>query len=111
MAKRGRDQTHRVNEMIEQFIIYHKMGYSIPEIAEKFQVSTTTIYSHLQEIAEKNGYYDRKDLLERIHPKHNVSNVSRQGSTDFDEVLELASKVRSRISEVSNNIKTIEEDR
>ncbi|MBP3256227.1 MAG: helix-turn-helix domain-containing protein [Clostridia bacterium] len=108
---RGRDQTQAVTNMINQFMVYHNQGYNIPEIAKKFEVTTTTIYSHLQEIADKNGFYDRKELLERVHPKHNISVVTRQASAvDFDEVLDYAAKLKTKISEVTTNILTIKEE-
>ena len=112
MAKRGKDRSQRVKDMIDQFMIYHNMGYGIPEIAKKFEITTTTVYSHLQEIAEKNGFYDRKELLERIHPKHNISKHSRKAHTcNFDDALDYASKISSRIKEVITEVeKIIKED-
>ena len=111
MAKRGKSQTQRVTDMIDQFMIYHNMGYGIPEIAQKFEITTTTVYSHLQEIAVKNGYYDRKELLERIHPKHNISKYNHQSPTsDFDEVLDYASKINLRILQLVEEIGSIKED-
>ena len=108
MAKRGKDQSQSVSDMIDHFMEYHNIGYGIPEIAAKFGLSTTTVYSKLQEIAEKNGFYDRKELLERIHPKHNVTTGNRTAvSSDFEEVLNYASSIKEMIAAAKKDIENI----
>lgn len=106
MAKK----TQRVKYMEEHFMEFHNEGLSIPEIAVKCEVTTTTIYQKLQEIAKSNGV-TREELLERVHPPHIVVNVThRQGYTDFNEVLNLAKDLENQISMLINEIHNLRED-
>lgn len=54
----------RTLRMMEEFIALHEEGLSIPEIAKHFDLSTTTVYTNLDKIAEKAGV-TRESLLER----------------------------------------------
>lgn len=68
----GQKQSARVGQMMENFIRLHNEGKDISEIAEMFQLSSSTIYLKLQEIADKEGI-TREELLSRPHKKHVVT--------------------------------------
>jgi len=57
-------ETQRVKQLKANFIEYHENGYSIPEIANLFQVDVSHTYKLLQEIADANNC-DRESLLEK----------------------------------------------
>jgi DNA-binding CsgD family transcriptional regulator len=64
-GKKGRSLT--VQNMIDHFMVLHEEGHSIAEIAKICGVGKNTIYSSLDEIAEKNGV-TRESLLEKVIP-------------------------------------------
>lgn len=68
----GQKQSARVGQMMEKFLRLHNEGKEISEIAEMFQLSSSTIYLKLQEIADKEGI-TREELLSRPHKKHVVT--------------------------------------
>lgn len=59
----------RTFKMRENFIELHDKGYSIPQIAKMYGLSTQTIYNSLQEIADESGR-TRESLLEVPHGAH-----------------------------------------
>lgn len=59
----------RTLRMRNEFMELHFSGLSIPEIAKKFGLSTTSVYGSLDLIAEANGV-TRESLLQRIHKEH-----------------------------------------
>jgi len=63
-------RTQRVERLLQEFLQYHKEGFSIPEIASIFQVDLSTVYNYLQEIADSNGV-TRDSLLERPFVSYN----------------------------------------
>lgn len=65
----------RTLKMMEDFMVLHNAGHSIPEIAKMTGVGFSTIYANLDEIAAKNGV-TRESLLETPHP-----NYSRRGKS------------------------------
>lgn len=58
-------ESERVRLMKENFMNLHNAGYSIPEIAEKHNLSADTVYRHLQKIADANNV-SRKELLKIV---------------------------------------------
>ena len=54
----------RTLKMMENFMELHEQGYSIADIAEKFNLSESTVYKKLEEIAEKNDVA-RESLLDK----------------------------------------------
>lgn len=67
--------TQRVETLKEQFMEFYDEGYNIAEIAEKFNVSRTTVYKYLGEIAAANNV-SRESLLERASSEHITSAAS-----------------------------------
>lgn len=59
----------RTLQMMENFMDLHKAGFSKKEIADKFDLSTFTVYNCLQDIADKYGV-SRESLLDRPHSEH-----------------------------------------
>ena len=105
---KGREETQKVKFMKEHFMEYYRQGMNIPQIANYCGTTTTTVYSKLDEIAKANGYSDRTDLLERIHPKHIITvKGTRRSVADFDEVLSLAKDLDNQISELIKKIDNI----
>lgn len=98
---RGRETTQRVKELKENFMQYHREGLGIPEISKRCNVTTTTIYKVLQEIADANGV-ERKELLERVHPPHNITSKvnRRQSYSNFQEIKDFASSLDREVGEL-----------
>lgn len=67
----------RRKKLIENFMVDHEAGLTIAEIAKKYQVSKSTVYTSLQEIADKNGV-TRESLLEKIIIRSKETCYSRQ---------------------------------
>ena len=51
--------------MKENFMELHQQGFTIPEIAEKYNLGKATVYRSLQEIADANGV-SRESLLKVV---------------------------------------------
>lgn len=58
--------SERVRRMKENFMSLHGEGKSIKEIAQTFNLSDTTVYHYLGEIASQNGI-SRESLLQQVH--------------------------------------------
>ena len=56
-------ESERVHVMKENFMRLHQAGYSIPEVAEMYNLASTTVYQHLGEIALANNV-TRSSLLQ-----------------------------------------------
>lgn len=67
-------RTERVQQMMQNFVRHWKDGLYVPQIAEKYGLSASTVYLRLAEIAESNGL-TRDELLQR--PKAAVPITSR----------------------------------
>ena len=102
---RGR-LSERVKEMMKNFVPLHEEGFTIPEIAEKYSISDSTVYGHLDEIAEQNGYASRVDLLSRprLHPTERLERADRIIRSKFEAVEQ---ELEGAISSVENTIQAI----
>lgn len=58
-------ESERMRLMKENFIELHQQGFTIPEIATKFNLGKATVYHTLQEIADANGV-SRESLLQIV---------------------------------------------
>ena len=108
-------ESERKTRMKENFMQLNQKGYSIPEIAENFDLSFSTVYRSLQEIADINGV-TRDSLLklvrsntekvlreERKYVRVNVDEL-RQGFEDVGKAIRfLVEKVDGILVEVSDN--------
>lgn len=58
-------ESERVRQMKENFMELHMQGFSIREIAEKYNLSPRTVYQRLQDIADANKV-SRDSLLQIV---------------------------------------------
>ena len=58
-------ESERMRLMKENFMELHQQGFTIPEIAAKFNLGKATVYHTLQEIADANGV-SRESLLQVV---------------------------------------------
>lgn len=106
-------RTHeRTIKMRENFISLWSEGFSIKEIAEKYNLSETTVYNHLDYIARASGM-NRKQLLSRNffadHSGRNFSPVKPVNRAEFDKnFAELMEKVEFFQLEIEESIKDME---
>lgn len=98
-------------KMMEQFPELKEHGYTIPEIADKFGLSWTTVYNVLEIIAQENGQ-TREDLLDcPMSPDHS-GRVSNKGHKfDLEEFRETAIQAKARIEKMEDliNVALMEE--
>ncbi len=66
----------RTLQMMEAFIGLHEDGYSIPEIAKKFNLSWSIVYRKLGEIADKAGVTRESLLMSPIKADHSGRNFT-----------------------------------
>ena len=62
-------KNERTLQMMQNYVRLHEQGLSAIEIAEIYDLSTFTVYSSLQEIADRAGV-SRESLLTRPHSEH-----------------------------------------
>lgn len=58
-------ESERMRLMKENFMELHQQGFTIPEIAEKYNLGKATVYHTLQDIADANGV-SRESLLKIV---------------------------------------------
>lgn len=98
--------TQRVENLKKDFMKFHNKGYSIYEIAEVFQVDFSTVYRHLQEIADAHGV-TRESLLERVSTPHTSRLSFQKDKTDVRELKDGFSNIERDIDEVISTIDKI----
>lgn len=98
--------TQRVERLKKDFMKYHNNGYSIREIADVFQVDFSTVYNHLQEIADAHGV-TRESLLAKPHIPHSSRLAFQKEKTDVRELKEGFTKIEKDIDEIISSIEKI----
>lgn len=107
--------SERVQQLKQGFMELHEKGYTIPEIAEKFNVNPSTVYAHLEEIAKEHGFY-RTDLLQVVKPSSSTYLRTEEQyfkvdsgnlSQDFKIAIDSVDKL---ISTVDNILEQFEEE-
>lgn len=58
-------ESERMHLLRQNFMELHQQGFSIPEIAHKYNLSPATVYGKLQKIADENGV-SRQSLLQIV---------------------------------------------
>lgn len=99
-------KSERVRRMIAEFMTWHNEGFSIYQIADKFQLSAHTVYQYLQEIADANGV-TRKSLLQRVRSqtaKTALLEEERQVHVSVQELTTDFANARSAIDSICNKI-------
>lgn len=102
----------RTHVMMEQFMLLHNEGYSIAEIANKFNLSAFTVYNHLQEIAEANNV-SRDSLLKVVRTartERQLREEQKKVQVKFEEVMQGLTSAYKALQEVSENIDYILEE-
>lgn len=101
-------ETQRVKAMKENFMKYHNEGYTIPEIAEIFNVVPKTIYRCLDDIAKANGV-TRESLLQKApYPPHITSKAAYQrDKVEIEELQKSFTNLEHDLTEVINQLETI----
>ena len=90
--------------MMEQFLELKEQGYTIPEIAEEFDLSWTTVYNALEEIAQKTGR-TRDELLSRpMSPDHSGRVSEKTNKFNLEEFRETANQAKARIEKMEELI-------
>ena len=107
-------ESERVVQMKANFMNLHQEGWSIPEIADKYNLSKASVYRHLETIASQNGV-TREALLQQVHqtPAYwaRQSNSLKVDGTQLLEHFDVAQKAIKNISgDISSLITIIEED-
>lgn len=75
----------RTLKMMEGFIPMHERGLTVSEIAKKFKLSETTVYSKLSVIAERAGV-SRESLLQKpIQADHSGRNFTPVKPVDAEK--------------------------
>ncbi len=83
--------------VIDNFINWKKQGLSIGEISQKTGISKSTIYRHLDVIAESNNC-TRDELLSISETKNDVQNDQNSISEKWDNIISELDKLISEIS-------------
>ena len=99
--------SERVLQMKQNFIELHYQGFSIPDIAKKFHVDNSTIYYHLQDIAEANGM-TREDLLKVVKTSSRTYIRKEENSFKVDSAELMQNLANAKIS-ISNSKQKIDE--
>ena len=84
--------------MQENFIKLHNEGYSIPEIAKKYELTPSSVYKNLQKIADKEGV-KRQSLLNIVHKQHvtlKKGNQRNQKKTSGAEFFKIIKKTKEK---------------
>ena len=90
--------------MMERFFELREQDYTIPEIAEMFDLSWTTVYNALEEIAKKTGR-TRDELLSRpMSPDHSGRVSEKTSKFNLEEFRETANQAKARIGEMEDLI-------
>ena len=106
-------QHERTLQMMENFISLHNEGYSVKDIAEKYNLSLSVVYKNLGTIAEKAGV-TRKELLEKPfiadHSGRNFTPVKPIDRAKFEEDYAIMkATIKSLREDISMTIEYIEE--
>ena len=96
--------TQRVKKLHKEFMHYHNQGYSVMEIAKIFDVDFSTVYKHLQQIADENGV-TRESLLSNPVGSYPSRATSSSEKVDFEKLRTDFDNAEKSIDEILNTIK------
>lgn len=64
-----RNKSYSMQKLLDNFFNLKDKGYTIPQMADMYNLSFSAIYRSLDELAIKMGV-TREDLLTRVHKNH-----------------------------------------
>lgn len=101
-------RTENVSKMLENFMELHNEGYTIPEIAQKYNVEKSTVYHLLQQIADANGV-TRESLLQIVHSNHvmtkaRISKATQVNPEELKAAFERANKEVKNLTRIVDQI-------
>ena len=99
-------RTQRVENLVKNFMLYHNDGYSICEIADVFEVDFSTVYKHLQEIADNNGV-TRESLLVIPHSSTSSHLPFYKEKINIEELKNSFIQLEADVDKVIENIDRI----
>lgn len=107
-------ESERVVQMKAHFMQLHEEGWSIPEIADKYNLSKGTVYRHLASIASQNGV-TREVFLQQVHQTPTYwARQSKALKVDGNQLLEKFDVAQNAIKNITGDISSlitiIEED-
>lgn len=101
-------QSERVKKMLAGFMNLHEQGFSIPEIAQEFGLTSVTVYAYLQEIADNNGV-TRESLLQQVHKTNSYfMTKNRQIRTGINEAEGLCDQAMKEVQALIEKIGNID---
>lgn len=100
-------RSERVHKMMENFEDLHLQGFSIPEIACKFNLSSQAVYQHLAEIAKKLGV-SREALLKQVHKTPAYwERQNNQLKVDANEITNKFISIQQAIGDIQSDIDSL----
>ena len=103
MSTKCSKRTQRVENLIAGFMEHHNAGRTIYEIAEIFGVEFSTVYRHLQQIADANGV-SRESLLKKPVSSYSSRPSYSKEKVDFQKLRENFDNVEKSIDEILNTL-------
>ena len=95
-------ESERTRVMKENFMAQHLEGDTIPEIAERYNLSRATVYRHLQEIADNHGV-TRESLLKIIR----VPTTERQYAEEERRTKVTADELKAGFKSANDSINNL----
>lgn len=92
-------ESERAKLMKQNFMGLHNRGLTIPEIAERYDLSKFTVYRNLQTVADENGV-SRESLLQiiRMPTDKAYAREAKKVSVDVQQLKEEFKKAKSSIT-------------
>ena len=92
-------ESERAKLMKQNFMELHNRGLTIPEIAERYDLSKITVYRNLQTVADENGV-SRESLLQiiRMPTDKAYAREAKKVSVDVQQLKEEFKKAKSSIT-------------
>ena len=92
-------ESERTKLMKQNFMELHNRGLTIPEIAERYDLSKITVYRNLQTVADENGV-SRESLLQiiRMPTDKAYAREAKKVSVDVQQLKEEFKKAKSSIT-------------
>ena len=98
------ESTQRVQRLHREFMQYHKKGHTVLEIAKICNVDFSTVYKHLQQIADENGV-TRESLLQQPTSSYSSRSPIVNDKLDIEKLRADFDSVEKGIDEILNTIK------